>query len=127
MASLIAEQASRGVPVLFSSHQLDLVERLCDHVTIIADGRLVADGSIPELRAARADRRLRIVADGEHPLWTEQPGVLAVDRDGAEVVLTLTDDSDDQPLLDLARRHGRVRRFGPVEPTLAELYRGVAS
>jgi ABC-2 type transport system ATP-binding protein len=48
MASLVAEQAARGVPVLFSSHQLDLVERLCDHVTGIADGRLVADGSIPD-------------------------------------------------------------------------------
>jgi len=127
MADLVTEQASRGVPVLFSSHQLELVERLCDHVTIIAGGRPVANGSIPTLRAARADRRLRIGLDGEHPAWTDQHGVLAANRDGAHVVLTLADHGDDQPLLDLARRHGRVRHFGGVEPTLAELYREVAS
>lgn len=127
MAELLLEQASRGVPVLFSSHQLELVERLCDHVTIIADGRQVADGGIEELRTARADRRLRIVLDGAHPAWAEQPGVAAVRVEGRTALVTLDGGADDQQLLELARRSGRVEAFAPVVPTLAELYREVTA
>ncbi|WP_280482324.1 ABC transporter ATP-binding protein, partial [Nocardia cyriacigeorgica] len=53
MADLLGQYAARGVPVLFSSHQLDLVERLCDHLVILAKGRVVADGSAEQLRAPR--------------------------------------------------------------------------
>ena len=127
MAELLTEQAQRGVPVLFSSHQLELVERLCDHVTIIADGRLVADGGIDELRSARAERRVRIHLDGEHPDWGDQRGVEHVAMGPGGAVLTLTAEADDQRLLDLARSAGRVRSFGPVVPTLAELYREVTA
>lgn len=127
MAELLLEQTSRGVPVLFSSHQLELVERLCDHVTIIADGRQVADGGIEELRTARADRQLRIVLDGAHPAWAEQPGVAAARVAGRTALVTLDGGADDQQLLDLARRSGRVEAFAPVVPTLAELYREVTA
>ena len=51
---LLTEVRERGVPVVFSSHQLDLVERLCDAVAIIRGGRLVASGGIDELREQRA-------------------------------------------------------------------------
>jgi ABC-2 type transport system ATP-binding protein len=50
---LLTEVRERGVPVVFSSHQLDLVERLCDAVAIVRDGRLVASGGIDELREQR--------------------------------------------------------------------------
>jgi ABC-2 type transport system ATP-binding protein len=127
MAELLLEQAARGVPVLFSSHQLDLVERLCDHVTIIAAGRVAADGGTEELRAARAGRRFRITLPDEHPDWAAQDGVLDVARTGDDAVLTLADDADEQVLLDLARHHGRVRHFGRVVPSLTELYREATS
>ena len=48
MAGVLREQAARGAPVLFSSHQLELVEQLCDSVAIIDQGRLVACGQIDE-------------------------------------------------------------------------------
>lgn len=127
MAELLVEQASRGVPVLFSSHQLDLVERLCDQVTIIAHGRNVAEGGIEELRAARAGRRYRVTLVGEHPDWSAQPGVTEVAAGSASAILTLTDDADEQALLDLARAAGRVQHFGRVIPSLTELYREATS
>jgi ABC-2 type transport system ATP-binding protein len=43
--SVLADAAAQGAPVLFSSHQLDVVERLCDDLVIIADGRIRAAGS----------------------------------------------------------------------------------
>ena len=51
MADLLAEVAAAGASVLFSSHQLDLVEHLCEDVVIIDEGRVVLDGELAALRA----------------------------------------------------------------------------
>jgi ABC-2 type transport system ATP-binding protein len=129
MASLLREEASRGVPVLFSSHQLDIVERLCDRVTIVDHGRVVTSGRIAELRHERGGRQLAIEfgeAVPTSPDWEARPGVLVVAEEGLTTTLRLTDDADEQLLLDLARAAGRVVRFTTVEPSLAELYREVA-
>jgi ABC-2 type transport system ATP-binding protein len=60
MVEVLREQAAGGVPVLFSSHQLDLVEDLCESVAIIDQGRLVVCGDVDELRS-RGPRRIRVV------------------------------------------------------------------
>ena len=57
MVGVLREQAARGVPVLFSSHQLELVEHVCDAVAIVDHGRLVACGRIDELRRVPCPRR----------------------------------------------------------------------
>ena len=62
---VLKERAARGVPVLFSSHQLDIVERLCDDLVIIADGRIRAAGPRNELRAQHATLRYELVTDSD--------------------------------------------------------------
>jgi ABC-2 type transport system ATP-binding protein len=52
LKSLLARMADRGVTIFLTSHVLEIVERLCSHVAIIHQGRLVAQGSLEELRAA---------------------------------------------------------------------------
>ena len=127
LSGVLRRQATNhGVPVVFSSHQLDLVERICDSVVLIDDGRIVADGTIGELRARR-ERRLFLVdvlgeADGWHATI---PGVELVDTTDDGLVFELGEDVDEQRLLDLARASGDVVRFGPVHPSLAELFREV--
>jgi ABC-2 type transport system ATP-binding protein len=120
------ERASRGVPVVFSSHQLELVERVCDRVVMIVDGRIVADGAIDELRASRARRLVRIEVSGAPPGWYDSiPGVrLEADVAGG-VIVELDDEADDQRVLDLARSVGEVRHFSRVRPTLSQLFREV--
>src|SRR5512133_1000494 len=54
LSGVLRELADGGVPVLFSSHQLELVERLCESVVIVKDGRLVASGKVDDLRSAGA-------------------------------------------------------------------------
>jgi ABC-2 type transport system ATP-binding protein len=116
--------AARGVPVVFSSHQLELVERLCDAVAIIDRGRLVATGTVEELRRQGRDRRYRVDVTGTDGGWVDGlPGVSVVEKNGTSVVLRLDEGADDQALLDAARRAGAVTHFGAVEPTLAALYR----
>jgi ABC-2 type transport system ATP-binding protein len=125
LSSVLREETgARGVPVVFSSHQLELVERLCDDVAIVNDGRLVAGGGVEELRAARGGRRWR--AELENGAAVFEPGLPGVRAVGPGV-FELDDDADPQALLDAARDSGRVRSFGPDTPTLAELFREVVA
>ncbi len=131
LSAVLREQVARGAAVVFSSHQLELVEQLCDAVTILDQGRVVADGGIKELRTRHGGRRLRVEVRGAADGWAESaPGVIAVHPDGNGpdrngLVLELADDADTGRVLDAARSAGRVEAFTPMSPTLAELFREV--
>jgi ABC-2 type transport system ATP-binding protein len=122
------ERRTRGVPIVFSSHQLELVERVCDRVAMIVHGRIVTEGSIDQLRASRARRLVRVDVEGAPEDWFGSiPGIRLEAEVPGGVVLELANDTDDQRVLDLARSVGEVRHFSLVRPTLAELFREVVS
>ena len=126
MSTVLHERAEAGAAVIFSSHQLELVERLCDSVAIVNHGRIVAAGRVDHLRSERSEPRLRVDLERAPGDWADQlSGVEVVARDNHGLVLELREGADDQAVLDAARRAGRVRRFEPVQPTLAELFREV--
>ncbi|HVU93139.1 MAG TPA: ATP-binding cassette domain-containing protein, partial [Jatrophihabitans sp.] len=122
MADELAARRAQGAGVLFSSHQLELVERLCDRVVIIRSGRVVADGTLAELRRGGARQELEVTVDAPEDGWLP-PGVRLLRRAGATRVLALPDPDADQHVLAAAAGAGRVERFGWREPSLAELYR----
>ncbi|HHC08287.1 MAG TPA: ATP-binding cassette domain-containing protein [Actinobacteria bacterium] len=123
LAGLLAERARAGVAVLFSSHQLDLVEDLCERAVIVDHGRVVLDGPIGELRKASRYRYLEVEVVGDRAWWRDRPGVsLVAERDGV-VRLRLDGDVDLGELLDAARRAGRIERFTFEPPTLSEVFR----
>ena len=122
------ERRTRGVPIVFSSHQLELVERVCDRVAMIVDGRIVTEGAIDELRASRARRLVRVEVTGAPADWFASiPGIRLETEVPGAVILELANGTDDQRVLDLARSVGEVRYFSLVRPTLAELFREVVS
>ncbi|NKY59954.1 ABC transporter ATP-binding protein [Nocardia flavorosea] len=125
MADLLAEYAAQGVPVLFSSHQLDLVERLCDRLVILANGRVVAQGSAAQLREAGA-LRYRLRAGSETGWLSEFAGVSVVERNGSGVLLELTGATTDQVLTEALAR-GSVQEFAEVRPSVAEIFREVTA
>ena len=128
LAAGLVDQARQGVPVVFSSHQLDLVERLCDSVGILARGRMVATGTVEELRRREAGRLLRVVAPDAAPSWAAAvPGVRVVSERAGDTVLELAEGADDQAVLAAAVRTGRVTHFAWREPTLVELFREVVA
>ncbi|MGB2933857.1 MAG: ATP-binding cassette domain-containing protein [Nostocoides sp.] len=125
MADLLRTHAARGIPVLFSSHQLDLVERLCDSIVILAKGRIVAKGGVDELRNS-GPRRHHLTLDTDAGWVRQFPGVHAVDVDGAQAVIEFTAPGADQALLREAMARGPVYAFAPVKPPLSEIYREVS-
>jgi ABC-2 type transport system ATP-binding protein len=122
LSGVLHEYAATGVPVVFSSHQLELVERLCEAVAIIKDGRLVASGTVDELRERGArGNSVRVIVDGADADWAEHiPGARVLDRSAKGVVI---DSSDPDSVLDAARAAGRVRYFALERPTLTDLFR----
>ena len=124
MSSVLRDKADSGVPVIFSSHQLDLVERLCDRIGIIAAGRMVTVGTVGELRA-----RDGIVLDvhGPRPGWADGlPGVELVAVDDIDHTrVRLAEGVDDQDVLRAALAAGPVHEFRRWRPPLTELYRDV--
>jgi ABC-2 type transport system ATP-binding protein len=127
MSGVLGEEAARGVPVLFSSHQLELVERLCEAVAIVKDGRLVASGSVEELRSRGADgqRRVRIeFASAPPAMWTDRLwGAREVQLLPRGAVLELEDGTAPDAVLDVARATGSVTHFSLPRPTLTDLFR----
>ncbi|MEV0328060.1 ATP-binding cassette domain-containing protein [Micromonospora echinospora] len=123
--TVLREYTERGVAVLFSSHQLELVERLCDDLVIIADGVVRAAGGRERLRQTYALPRYEIRVDGDAGWLRDQPGVTVVDLDGAHAVFDLADGVDDQSVLRAALDRGPVRAFRPLTPSLAEIFREV--
>jgi len=127
MAGVLAARRAAGAGVLFSSHQLELVERLCDRVVIIRAGRVVADGTLAELRGSAGREQLQVEVEAD-PSWVgDVPGACVIGRDGSLLTLGLADPDDDQQVLAAASAAGRVERFGWRQPSLAELYREAVS
>ena len=127
MSEVLREKAAEGIPVVFSSHQLDLVERLCDRVGIVRSGRMVVVGRVDELRAA-GPRRL--VVEGAQPAsrWVDGlAGVRVLASDNGRTELELTDGADDQAVLRAALAAGPVRGFGDRRPSLTDLFRDVVT
>ena len=119
---LLTRARERGIPVLFSSHQLDLVQRLCDRVGIVSQGRMVAEGTVAELRT-RGPVRYEVVTDarGWYPAGTR-----VISDSPGRVVLEPTPDATadcDQLILQAALAAGPVRSFSPVTPDLTELFK----
>ena len=124
MTAVLLEQAADGVAVLLSSHQLELVEDVCDLVAIIDHGRIVAAGEVKSLRAA--DDRRRIEIDLARPSGAGLPalaGVEPIAADNGTLRFLVRPDVDPATVLASAERIGRVVSFTFGPPTLAEIFR----
>ena len=126
LSGVLQGLADEGVPVVFSSHQLELVERLCESVAIIKDGRLVASGKVEELREQGAGGHtvVRVAVAGAGDDWlVGVPGAEVVERGTEGLLVALRDGAGPDALLDAARSAGTVTHFALERPTLTDLFR----
>ena len=131
LSDVLVSEARRGATVLFSSHQLDLVEDLCEEAVIVDRGRAVAQGPLDELTAGTEPVLVVEVPNDPAGAWTRRldPGRFTpLDVDGGAVRLAIASDHDSppldraQPALDAARAAGAVSRFGFERRSLAEVF-----
>jgi ABC-2 type transport system ATP-binding protein len=123
MSGILRERAAAGVGVVFSSHQLDLVEDLCEDVVIINRGRIAAAGAIDDLRAGSGRRHLEVEVVGNGNAWLAgRPDLAVVEQRGDFARLLVPTDVDLAGVLGTASAAGAVRRFAFQPPTLSELF-----
>jgi len=123
LAEVLRSEAARGAAVVFSSHQLELVEEICEDVVIIDHGRVVATGHVDALRRSSQSRRMELELDGAPPGWLPATaGAELVQRRDGEVRLLVERDVDPELVLAEARDVARVVAFSYGPPSLADLF-----
>ena len=120
LSEVIREFAARGAGILFSSHQLDLVEHICEDVAIIDKGEVVLIGDLNRIKEEAPYRRVLIEVDGD--LWAPPvSGTHEVDAGGKRH--HIVDASVDvEQLLHLASGAGSITRFSYETPTLSDIF-----
>jgi ABC-2 type transport system ATP-binding protein len=126
LSAVMLEQAAAGTAVLFSSHQLELVERICRRVVIVEAGKVLADGTLAELRRRLpAELRLKVDAPPDWARSLPDARVESADEDG--VLLVVNPGSDPQAILRAAQAAGPVEHFAFETAGLVDLYRQMVS
>jgi ABC-2 type transport system ATP-binding protein len=123
LVDVLRGEADRGAAVLFSSHQLELVEDICEEVAIIDHGQLLATGDVDALKRASRRRRIELQLDGAPLEWRPRlPGVELAGRSGGKLRLEVGRDVDPELVLAAAEQSAQVVAFSYGPPTLAELF-----
>lgn len=125
MVDLLREEVTPEVPVLFSSHQLELVERLCDDLVVLSRGKVVAAGPVSEL-AAGPTTTYRLVVGGDAGWLRDVPGIKVRDVAGATALFDVGSDDDGglvQQVLQQAMGRGPVLEFAPERQALSDVFR----
>ncbi len=124
LAGVLAERAAAGTTVIFSSHQLDLVEDLCEVVAVVDQGRLVLSGAVADLKRAAGRRVLRVLVEGVDDGWARDiHGVAVAGRDHHGTRLDLDPTVDPMAVMARAASAGRVVDFALELPRLSQLFR----
>ncbi len=123
LAELLRGEAQRGAAVLFSSHQLELVQDICEEVAIVDHGRVVACGEVAELRRRSHHRRITIQFDAAEPQWLPHTdGVALIEHRDGNLWLSADRDVDPEQVLAEAEQIAHVVEFSYGPPSLSELF-----
>src|SRR5690554_7252174 len=123
--SVLKDYTARGVPVLFSSHQLDIVERLCDDLVVIADGEIRASGSREGLRTEHSRDRYELQTDGDTGWLRSELGVTVIEFAGGYALFDVDSPATAQRALKLAIEKSPVQKFSPQHPSLSQIFQEV--
>ncbi len=123
MGELLSDVAAEGVTVLFSSHQLDLVQDLCQDVVIIDHSRIVLAGELAGLRAKVPQRFVDIRYRGPAPDWSGLPPVTVIESKDGQARLRVGHGTDLAAVVAAALDRADIVSFTYQPPTLSELFR----
>jgi ABC-2 type transport system ATP-binding protein len=122
LKDVLLELKKQGKTILFSTHRMDTVERLCDSICLINHGRSVLLGVLREIKAGYGRSSVQLEYEGELPLLSDTSLVAGYNDFGNYVELRLAPGADPQRLLESAMKTARIRKFEMVEPSLEEIF-----
>jgi ABC-2 type transport system ATP-binding protein len=111
-----------GISIIFSTHRMEQVEEMCDHIVLINQGRNVLSGKVPEIKNQYKQNLYRVEMDGDLPAGFETKYEIT-SREKDAVTVRLADESQSNVLLQFLIGQGlRVRRFEEILPTFNEIF-----
>ncbi|MDO8431223.1 MAG: ATP-binding cassette domain-containing protein [Candidatus Binatus sp.] len=122
LKNVLVELKSAGKTILFSTHRMDQVEKLCDSICLIDHGKSVLQGNLSEIKAGYGNRFVQIDYDGDGRFLAHSGLVESLNDYGNHAELSLKPGADSQDLLRLAMSSLRVRRFQVMEPSLEQIF-----
>ena len=120
------EMRDRGKTLIFSTHQMETVEELCESIAIVDRGRVVVSGPVRDVKRAMGRQVVRLATDrdGNGMEWLSTlPGVTVTTEREDYMELQVPADEDPEAILRAAMEHGeRVTLFEIAEPSLEEIF-----
>jgi ABC-2 type transport system ATP-binding protein len=118
----LVDLRNQGRSILFSTHRMDQVEKLCDAIALIDRGHLVLSGGMREVKSRYPRNRVQVIFEGDAS-FLQHPGVLEAKNYSGHAEIKLRDEATAQQLLAAAIQNGtRITRFEVMEPTLEEIF-----
>jgi len=114
----------QGTTILFSTHDMNVAERMCDRIFMIFRGRKVLDGTLDEIQSAYGSDTVRVKIDGSPAVLDALPGVVSVNDFGQLQEVRV--DGDPQELLAMLVTRARVRHFEVTRPSLHDIFVRIA-
>ncbi|HXY68421.1 MAG TPA: ATP-binding cassette domain-containing protein [Gemmatimonadales bacterium] len=127
LRDIVVHLSRAGKTIIFSTHQMDVAEKICDHVCIIARGQKVLDGALAEVKRVHGGTHVAVAFEdagaGAGAMAAVSDLVAAADDSGMSAELKLKDGVDPQTVLErLMGTHARLRRFERIEPSLNRIF-----
>lgn len=116
----------QGSTVIFSTHDMDVAEKMCDFVFMIFKGRKVLDGTLESIKATYGEDTLRVRLNGNGVAFDKMSGVERVNDFGRFQELRITPSTDPQNILRQLVQHGRVEHFEIAQPSLHDIFVRIA-
>jgi ABC-2 type transport system ATP-binding protein len=125
LKDVLLEIKKNGKTILFSTHRMDQVEKLCDSICLINRGKPVLQGSLKDVKARFGKNNIQIQYEGDGVFLERNPLVKSFNNYGNYVELQLAPGADAQQLLRQVMERARVSRFELMEPSLEEIFKEV--
>ena len=122
LENILLELRKAGKTILFSTHRMDQVEKLCDEITLVNHGRAVLQGQLRAVKASYGKSAVLIEYDGDAPFLERKDLVQSYHNSGNRIELKLAPGADSQQLPRLAAESARISKFELVEPSLEEIF-----
>ncbi|HET6348207.1 MAG TPA: ATP-binding cassette domain-containing protein [Candidatus Krumholzibacteria bacterium] len=122
LKDIILEYHRRGHTVIFSTHQMDQVEKLCDHICLINRGRVLLEGTLASVKQRYGKNGVNLRFEGDGTYLHTLPEVASFQDNGNEVFLRLKDGADPARVLDAARARVSVTRYELAEPSVYDIF-----
>jgi ABC-2 type transport system ATP-binding protein len=125
LKDVLLELKKQGKTILFSTHRMDQVEKLCDAICLINRGKALLQGNLAQVKSHFGNNHVQIQYEGGDGFLDRRELIASYNNYGNYVEVRLAPGADPQQLLRLVAERSRVSRFELVEPSLEEIFKEV--